>query len=204
MKLYFLESPKADGARNDYATFSHLGTWTDGGLCEGCGRSLSLLTEPLMVEWDPGSSNIGDFSYRGYSVLAGPAAIQVLVSNEFELDYRVAEVVPPESTSRRRAIVPYPYVGPKLVWIYPRATIPLDPAASSAVLLGACEVCRHFKWQFLRSGIVINSSDWNGERTFRISQFVPSGAIVITQEGADLLSSAQLSNLGLHEVGKII
>jgi hypothetical protein len=53
-----------------FAECSVVGSWTKGGKpCKACQLTSQDLTEPLLVEWEPGSDVIGDFSWCGYTAV---------------------------------------------------------------------------------------------------------------------------------------
>jgi hypothetical protein len=200
-----LESPVLSGRQQpgDYASFTHTGTWVDDRLCNSCGRASSRLAEPLLVEWDKGSNRVGDFSYCGYTVIATKCVRDFLIEHTFEFEYRYVEVVRPDNDANLEKRVPYPYTGPELFWIVPRIHIPLDPGRSGVRQRGRCDLCGMTDWSFARDGIVVDRSQWNHEKVFEIEQFVPAGAIVITEMGLSVLLSTQLSNIGFHECGMV-
>ncbi len=97
----------------EFARFSHVGTWTKGGICKNCGQGTSELIEPLPIEWDPDSDLIGDFSWCGYVMVVTPKALQFLMGNGFKCDFGKTQVVAP-SKKRKKKRVAFPYDGPTL------------------------------------------------------------------------------------------
>jgi|LAHU01.1.fsa_nt_gb hypothetical protein len=115
MKFFLLDDPARPG---DYARFSHVGTWTPGSVCSGCGLCSAELTEPLQIEWNDGTERIGDFSWCGYHCVVINRVRGVLTDASFECEFGRVEVLPP-SGKRRMPRVPYPYSGPTLSWMIP-------------------------------------------------------------------------------------
>ena len=52
-------------------------------------------------------------------------------------------------------------------------------------------------------GVVISKANWNGERIFSVTQYLPSKNALITEAGLDELHAAGFSNIGTHEAGVI-
>ena len=64
MKFYRL----AHTSRHAFARAGRRGTWYPNpgkGLCPECGRSKQERVKPLIVEWEPGSDLIADFTWPG-------------------------------------------------------------------------------------------------------------------------------------------
>ncbi len=205
MKLFFLEPPSLWNSTpsHAFASFSHVGTWEDDQLCASCGRSFARLTKPLLIQWDEGSAQIGDFSYCGYTVIVSDRVRSLLVEHGMEFNYYSTETVAPEAPPTGRPRVEFPYFGPALTWIVPRFCVPLNTKKSHLEMESLCSSCGFVDWPFSRKNLVIDRQSWHGERAFEIEQFVPSGAIILTEEGLSMLQSAGLSNLGSHECGVI-
>jgi hypothetical protein len=92
MTLFVLDDSARPG---DFARFSHLGTWSPGSVCKGCGLSSVELVEPLQIEWEPGTERIGDFSWCGYHCVVTSKVRRFLADAGFECGFCGVEVLPP-------------------------------------------------------------------------------------------------------------
>ena len=199
MKIYLLQDP---GLYDMYARFSHVGTWSDGGFCSACGEATSNLIEPLQIEWDPGSDRIGDFSWCGYVAAVTDNVKSSLSSHGFDCEYRKTEVMKPQNIEKYNT-VDYPYKGPALNWVLPKSSLMLNEKMSRVDLSSDCGECGQKLYTFRREGIVIDSSQWNGEKIFSIVQFDKTFAIFSTEEGLQEILYFNFTNLGYSECGYI-
>lgn len=190
MKFYLLDDPAKPA---DYASFSHVGTWVDEKSCKMCEETASRLVEPLQIEWDEGSTRIGDFSWCGYHCVVVSAVRARLVEESFECRFGRVEVLPSEITLRPR--VDFPYQGPDISWIISTASISVDTQRSHINVVSECAYCGRKRYEFKRDGLQITSSAWNGEKLFRIEQFGRSQAKFMTEEGLGVLRRRQFTNL---------
>ena len=199
MKLFLLEDPDL---LTQFARFSHLGTWSKGKLCEGCGQSTSRLKEPLQIAWEPDSGVIADFSWCAYAAVVTRRVADSLSELDFEFDLGAVQVVEPRRKGRKKR-VPYPYKGPELKWLLPSSRISLDPSGSGIELLIDCKVCRQPKYTFKRDGIVVNRDCWDGQKVFCMQQYPRAQAMFVSEEGMRLLQERGFSNIELTLAGEI-
>jgi len=201
MRIYLLESPRT----YQYAGFAHVGTWTNDRLCPVCEGRLDRLAQPLLIEWEPDSEVIGDFSWCSYTMAVVTKVRDYLLKSGFECSFGRVEVVPfakwRKTSSKPR--VPYPYEGPELHWVRPRKRVRLNQEQSGVVLETYCSACKQSRYTFKREGIVIDQAAWKGCKMFRIKQFDPSDATYVTEDALELLSSKGFTNLGYLEAGMI-
>ncbi len=188
-------------ASSDYASFSHVGTWTKGVLCQKCEQPTSKLISPLMIEWEPGSSVIGDFSWCGYTVVVSTSTRNFLIDSGADCEFRDVVVVAP--TTKSKKIVPYPYEGPKLKWLIPTNRIPLNESKSGVKLLIDCDECKQKKYTFKAEGLHIDKNNWLGQNIFYIEQYTRSDAIFVTEEIRNIILKSKLSNITFSEAGII-
>jgi len=198
MKLFLMDDP---GLIGKYASFSHIGTWTKGALCKKCEQPTSKLVQPLMIEWEPGSDVIGNFSWCGYTTIVTSDIGDYLT--EMGLDVEMSEVVVVESTARGKNMVAYPYKGPELKWLLPNKRLPLNELKSGVDLLVDCDECGQKKYTFKRDGIFIDKDKWFGEKIFYIEQFTRSDAMFVTEEAMRIIKKADYGNVGFFEAGMI-
>lgn len=202
MKLYLLDNPSRPSV---FAQFCHVGTWSEGELCDACGQTLQHLIEPLQIEWDPGTETIGDFSWCGYTAVVRNDVRSFLEENGFECIFGRVEVLPPTGWKRtQRARVPFPYTGPELWWLIPTRRVALDEAASGVRLEIDCPRCGQKDYSFRRTGIVIRAGNWNREKLFLIDQFGESGAMFVPDFALAELIDRGITNLKPIEAGVIV
>lgn len=199
MKIYLLDDPAKPA---EFARFSHLGTWADDRLCEVCGESSAHLVEPLQIEWNEGTTRIGDFSWGGYTCVVTDAVRESLVREAFECRFgRVDVLAPTEPSSRPR--VAFPYRGPQLSWLIATTRVRLDEPASNVEHQSDCGACGQKRYTFKREGLVIPSTAWRGEKLFLIDQFGRSSAKFVTEDGLTILRREGFSNLSPRLAGVI-
>lgn len=216
MKIYCLamhEEPDTDaliesGVLRAFAFFSALGTWSKGdGLCRACQGHSQNRIEPLLVQWEPSSDVIGDFSWDGpwgYVFLVTEPVVAFLRRHGFECGFLGVEYVEPEKASKRYKCVPYPYRGPKQYWGKCETFVDLDQQASGVKLKIDCPECGRQKHTFRNEGIAIPRSNWSGEKMFRIRTNGKSLATFVTDEGRRLIEEAGFSNIAFRPAGEIV
>lgn len=200
MRVYLLE-----GLGNSalFASFACVGTWSDDRICSVCGEASARLSEPLQIEWDDGTDQIGDFSWGGYNCVVRDAARSFLESHAFELKFGEVQVVAPTERTRRPR-VEFPYRGPTLSWPTPLSRLRLDEERSGVQLLSDCLSCGQRRYTFRRDGIAFRRSTWKGEKIFLVEQFRRSSAMFLTEEGVAALLQGGFSNLSPRLAGEII
>lgn len=198
MKLYLLDDPAQPGR---FARFTHVGTWSEGELCDGCGQCTQELIEPLQIEWDPGTDRIGDFSWCGYTAVVRNEARSFLEEGEYPCRFGRVEVVAPTVTRSRRRRVAYPYTGPELSWLIPTRRVALDENASGIELEVDCPQCGQKDYSFRQTGLVIPADEWGGEKLFLIEQFGKSKATFLPDFALSQLIEQGFTNLEPVEAG---
>lgn len=199
MNIYLLDDPTRPG---DFARFSHTGTWAGGGLCKHCGEDSQCLIEPLEIEWNDGTTRIGDFSWCGYAAIVLDEVQSFLRAKAFEVQFGRVDVKRPTAKAVRPR-VPFPYFGPHLSWVIATARLALDEERSGVSLLSDCSICGRKSYTFKRAGISILKKAWHGEKIFLIDQFGRSNAMFITEEGLALLKEGNFSNFNALPAGRI-
>ena len=190
-----------------FAGFSPVGTWVDDGTrCDVCHWHGQTRGEPLLVEWEPSSDVIGDFSWEhpyGFIFVVTDRVAEFLKVHQFECDLLQVEYVPPHSR-RKRGIVPYPYDGPKQWWVECNCFVDLDQKASGVKVETCCEACGRIEYTFRYKGIVIRKRDWRRQKMFRMTTNGRSKATFVTEEGRMLLEMAGFTNMMFSEAGEIV
>ena len=113
----------------EYARFGCVGTWVskhDGGVCDECGMTDEKRVPPLVIEWEPDSDIIGDFSWGGFD---WEVVARLEIANELTKQFSGFQPLPLEMSESKtrvcRAVHPrkprvsLPYEGPELceLWI---------------------------------------------------------------------------------------
>jgi hypothetical protein len=188
-----------------FAHFAAVGTWVDERqACESCGWHWQKLAPPLLVQWEPSSDEIGDFSWDGpfgYVFVVKDSVAKRLTDLRFECQYLAVDFVKPE---RKRKTIAFPYAGPKLVWGECSATLDLDLQASKVKRESSCSECGDVSYTFRYKDIEIQRRAWAGQRMFRITTNGRSSATFVTEEGRRVLEDEAFTNIGFSHAGKIV
>jgi hypothetical protein len=185
-----------------FAHFSAIGTWVDERHpCESCEWHWQTLSPPLLVQWEPSTDQIGDFSWDGgYVFVVKGSVAKRLAALRFECQCLAVDYVKPE---RKRNTVAFPYVGPKLFWGECKATLDLNMKASKVKCESACAECGDMRYTFRYKNIAIRRKAWRGQKMFRITTNGRSSATFVTEEGRLLLENEAFTNIGFSLAGNI-
>jgi hypothetical protein len=212
-RLGMYESPTTDRILTmksvQYAHFSALGTWSPSasGVCNRCGAHGQDLIEPLLVQWEPSTEVMGDFSWDGpfgYVCVVKSAVADYFRKNAFRCSFLNAEYVPSESCPRRTRCVRYPYDGPRHFWLRCEDFVDLDPTASGGVTKTMCLLCGRVRYTFRNENIVIRRKDWHGRKMFRISTNGKSLVTFVSEEGKQAIQMQMFSNVAFTRAGEIV
>jgi len=188
----------------EFAHFSAVGTWSYRRQpCKTCGYYWQEIVAPLLVQWQPSSELIGDFSWDGpfgYTFIVRKNVAVALESLGIECRFLPMQVVEPE---RKRNTVPFPQNGPELLWGQCTAILDLDMEASAVHRESSCSECGNTRYTFRNSGIVLRHKAWNQQRMFQISTNGPS-CVFVTSLGRSQIVDAGFSNIAFTEAGQII
>jgi len=195
------------GILGQFAHFSALGTWVGpAGLCDHCQNHSKDYAEPLLVQWEPSTDVIGDFSWDGpwgYLFLGTEPVVEFFQQHGLDCSFLGVEYVKPEASKRYKG-VPYPYAGPRQFWGKCETFVDLDLEASGVDESEACPLCGTRDYTFKYEGIVIPRSNWHGETMFRITTNGKSKATFVTEEGRRLIEEAGFSNVASRPAGEIV
>jgi hypothetical protein len=161
---------------------------------------------PLIIEWEPGTEKIGDFSWGGYDFIVTNRARLVLKRNHFECGFGRVKVRRPTSFLKStRPRVAFPYRGPKLYWVRPTERVHIDIKASHIELEPdcPCSACGLQEYKFRRDRLVIRKNEWGGRRIFQIAEFGQSDATFIPESSLEILEQAGLTNFSTRLAGEI-
>ena len=201
MKIYLLKAERCDKFY-DFAVFGHVATWSKNyESCETCGFLNQHLVEPLLVEWEPDSDIIGDFSWCSYSIVVLERVKRFFEDRNFEARYGKVEVIKPSKIyKRKKKQVPFPYAGPKLHWLMPTERVNLDIEKSRLEIKTNCADCGRLVYKFKMEGLVIPESEWKKRKMFRISQW-RSSATFVSEEALTEILSQNFTNFWYKEAG---
>lgn len=191
MKVWKFQNP----FDNIYACANLQGTWessTQETVCPECQASRQRRITPLIIEWEVGSDQIGDFTWPGLGAIAViESSINTLLNRfgGFKLGpvkmVQDPEVKIPKKPYKRNMVrVWLPYGGPALYEICVIRKANLDMARSTVHLEKACSLCGN---KILNvSGIERISMKWDQERGELIKRRIPR----IQGEGLYILESS--------------
>lgn len=211
MKIYCLglseefgQSDFSKSPKPAWAQFSAVGTWNaERRLCEVCGWPWEELVPPLLIQWESSTETIGNFSWDGpfgYQCVVTEDTSESLARMIDGIEYADVVVLEPD---RKRRVVPFPYTGPRLLWLRTQTCVELDREASEVEKTVDCSICGHEEFTFKYESIVIRKSDWNGEHIFRIKTNGNSAATFITEELKNQIESVGFANFQCRVAGEI-
>ena len=188
-----------------FAFFSAVGTWTDEREpCKACGWHWQALAPPLLVQWERSSTEIGDFSWDGpYGTICvvKTSVAERLTKLGFDCHFSAVDYVKP---NKKRRTVPFPYTGPRQLWLQSSPMVDLDMGASGVKLESCCDVCGDMRYTFRYEGIAIHRDQWNGRKIFRISTNGRADTMFVSEEGLRLLEETGFTNVQVRAAGEIV
>jgi hypothetical protein len=138
-----------------YAEPGLRGAWREGYLCKECTRSTEKRIQPLIVEWEPGSDKVGDFSWASTGCAVITERVHQLLSERFR-GYEPGSVEmlqhpklkrPQRTTKRTQARVWLPYQGSPLFELWLIARVHMDADLTTAKLVRECNKCGYRRWE---------------------------------------------------------
>lgn len=207
MKIFHLHEPPPAG----FARAVRVGTWEDDRACWKCQRSLARRVPPLVLEWQPSSTEIADCTWPGLGgdlVVSERArqVIQPLIKNgrflavEMQEDRAFAKL----SAGRRKTLVSLPYEGPPLYDFWADDVVPIDLERSGYRFKETCSACGrtyYDKPPVDEMRLFIDSANWDGSHVFKLRE--GSGWYFVTEEARRAMEAAALTNLGFRDAGQI-
>jgi hypothetical protein len=175
MKIWRLRDP----GDNFFAHASRRGTWSSGyGLCTECDASTQQRIKPLIIEWEPGSDRIGDFTCVGFNsdAVVTDRAVKVLIKlGGFEPGpvemYQNPKLKRHPRSRNEKPRIWLPYRGPSLFDLWITRNVNLDLEKSSVKLVKACSTCGHQRYEV--SGIESWETRWNKEQRETTNIHIP-------------------------------
>jgi len=138
-----------------YAEPALRGAWSKGYVCKECTASTEKRTQPLIVEWQPGSDRIADISWASTGCPVITERVHKLLSERFRgYEPGPVEMVqnprlkrPQRNTKRTKPRVWLPYQGPPLFELWITARVHMDADRTHARLVKACSKCGYKRWE---------------------------------------------------------
>ena len=187
-----------------FAIGERRGSWTTsaGGVCRECGDARQGRAQPLILEWQPGSSVVGDFTWPGFD---DDVVVTERLFNELRARFggfesgpmRMVQDPKLKRTPRAEPRVWLPYEGPPLVELWVTAWAHMDPERSSVEFERRCGTCGREFWDLY--GVERWDSDWDAERMELVdshSDRLPSAGVFVPEaelEGADIFRVHEFS-----------
>jgi len=176
MKLWRFSDP----CKYEYARASRRGSWAG---------SPSRRVQPLIIEWEPDSDVVGDFTWPGFDsdIIVKETVAKVLQAANvpgFELGpVQMQENSEPAKRRSRKRRVKLPYSGPQLWELWVTAWTNLDSARSTVTEITKEDGVRHFEV----SGVQHLEQAWDQERAELVTVLHPrvegEGVIVPQAQG---------------------
>lgn len=194
MRIWRLTDP----ADSRFARASRRGSWSpSSGVCPDCGASSQERIQPLVLEWEPGSDVIGDFTWPGFG---SDVAITEQVANRLKafggFEPGPVEMVQdstlnrPSGSRRGKPRVWLPYDGPPLrdLWVTHQAYLDLE--RSSVRLVNECKICGRKHYDI--DGIEWYETGWDKERRESVKTHHPRCQGLGIYSSADALAGVAI------------
>lgn len=171
-------------------------------VCAACGRVLAVPVVP-MIEWEPGSALVGDFTWTGLWDPIVTARVKSVFEQEgvTGISYGAVQMIqrpsakrPARTNNRSKAQVWLPYEGPGLFSTAITTAVPIDESQSTAKKRSACDRCGLFGYT------------WSGVELIEHEKWVPGQAMArkrtarVPGQGAYVLHS-KLGDAGCFRLG---
>ncbi len=127
----------------------------EGPTCRKCKRTRYDRKQPLVMKWDPGSSNVGDFTWVNVTTPVITERVCNALRSKFKgFDGGPVEMVqdpkvkrPLRVTKRTNPRVWLPYEGPKLFELWRTTWVHMDRGRTTARLTHRCDACGDERWE---------------------------------------------------------
>ena len=198
MKFGLIEQP----SETMFASFLHVGTWREGQICEVCGRDTSEMIEPLLVEWEAGSEQVGDFSWCSYTCVVTERVRKFAEAQGWNCDFLDVKIVPPKRKNRRRVGL-WPYNGPRLFWMVAKTQLSLNESESKLRGTKECRACKKPNFVFKKKNLRLDEQSWLKAKVFSLKQFSRTGITYLTENGKNDLLRAGFTNFRFVHAGEV-
>jgi hypothetical protein len=196
-KFYQVLSPRD----YNFAYFGLHGTWKGNseapGLCPECTRSMQARVPPLIMEWEPGSERIGDFSWRGISFEIVSRLDIAKSLKQYFTGFSIESIEMVMNSNRgtskgKKKCVSLPYDGPELCEIWVNNFLRLDDSASALQIERICRTCNFKYYKPKREGLVLEP-DLESTGFFRVEQF--PGWVFCSTEVKNYIEGQKFTNI---------
>ena len=191
--------------------------------CSVC-NGRDYFPEDLLVEWDDGSDQIGDFTSASARIVTTRSTFRTL-SEEFpELDCRNLQFHdhpnlyrPLKASKKSNKRIYLPYDGPPLCELVAKVTVPLLLDRSTVEIDKTCQACGRMVFKKISGievwnsrgripraegeGMFFSADDLNHTDFFR-PQF--TGFLACTARAKAFIEESGFTNIGFREVGEIV
>lgn len=166
MQIFSLEEIPRD---HTYAEAGVRGTWSEGSLCPECKGSTRRRIQPLVIEWEPDSDVLGDFTWgTPWSFAIVEHAMKALLAEFRGFEPGPVEMFqepklrrPTRITKRTKPRIWLPYEGPPLYDFWITARVHADMERSSIRLKKKCSTCGVETYSV--TGLEERKGDWDLE-----------------------------------------
>ncbi len=183
-------------------------------ICPECGVSLLNRVPPYIIEWQPTSDVIADFTWLAglEDVVVSDKAKLIFEGNKITgAKYMPVKMVqspklknPKKITKNSKKRIWLPYTGPEVwgFWVDNWCHINLE--ASFFEITSTCAHCGmiRYKRPERKDMLVINRHEWTGTDFFKINEVSPP--IFCTERVVDIINTSGLTNIIYEERGKIV
>jgi hypothetical protein len=164
---------------NIYAQGLKSGTYEELPRCPKCKLAARKRVSPLVIEWDYGSNNIGDFTWLGEEIVVSDRVKTCFVSNGFSgVGFEPVEMVQreglkkPRKESKAKTRVWLPHVGPPLWNLVVTSWCDMDVTLSRRSLVSECDGCGRTRMivHDPTAPLVVRPESWAGSDFFCIRE----------------------------------
>jgi hypothetical protein len=201
-------------ADSPYAWAGCRGTWPQrptGCPCPECSAVDLRRLDPLIIEWEPGSDQIGDFTWPSFGLVVTQRVREAFEgkfrgfefgSVEMRQDPKVKR--PVRVTKRTVPRVWLPYEGPTLWDLRAPKVCGLDLSRSNLTIRRICGTCSRIYYDHphdIYRRYTVDRSTWNGEHAFQLRE---SPVLHVTEEVKQLIETQGFTNVRFWDSGEIL
>jgi hypothetical protein len=206
-----------DLSREDYldrfATAGIRGTFVEAPPCPKCKGGRRKRVAPLVIEWEPGSDVVGDFTWpRGLEQLVVTQRVRDCLEPKGFSGFSFGPVsmvqdpklrMPVRLNSRTKKRIWLPYSGPPLYDLGVTSWCHLDLEKSGRSLLDECTACHRQQFSIISGDmpLVIDPNTWDGSDFFRIREI--GGVVFVVGSVQKVFEAMQFSNVKVERRGRI-
>jgi|ERR1700722_633255 len=200
---------------SDYATASYEGTFKKNPPCPNCknqGFQRWERISPLVIEWQPDSDLIGDFTWPsglGELVVTDRVKQCLELQSVTGVDFGPVKMIqnpklkkPTRMSSRTKKRIWLPYEGPPLWDMLTCSWCNLDMIASKRTITYECSICHRQEYSYTPdTPLVVNPDTWDGSEVFRIREM--GRLVFVLGRVKSIIEKNSFSNVTVEERGNI-